>query len=222
MTDNPRDDTTMIPESTLAPAPGDARQRSRSDRRRMLLAVLAGGLVLGVGTAVTLAVWNDSEFATGTFSSGQFDLQGSIDGATFDSSATAPGKTLTFALDADALSPGATVYAPFAVQLSADSDYAASVTLAEELGGTIGENLTYSLYEVASFDATCSAATPPSGTPLVADRAASATGTVAAFDLTAAATPTNLCFVVTAGAVPQGSTGTVTWEFAGTSGDPLP
>ena len=68
-----------------------AEDRSRSDRRRMLLAVIAGGVVLGVGTAVTLAVWNDSEFASGTFSSGQFDLQGSIDGATFDSSPTAPG-----------------------------------------------------------------------------------------------------------------------------------
>ncbi|WP_235008262.1 SipW-dependent-type signal peptide-containing protein [Microbacterium timonense] len=211
----------MNPEPTLIAAP-DEHRRSRSDRRRMLLAVIAGGLVLGVGTAVTLAVWNDSEFATGTFSSGQFDLQGSIDGTAFDSSTTAPGKTLTFALDADELSPGATVYAPFAVQLSTESDYAASVTLAEELGGAIGQNLTYSLYEVASFGATCSAATPPSGTPLIADRAASATGTVAAFDLSAAATPTNLCFVVTAGAVPQGATGTVTWEFAGTSGDPLP
>lgn len=33
----------------------------------------------------------------------------------------------------------------------------------------------------------------------------------------------NLCFVVTAGSgLPQGVDGTVTWEFAGTSGDPLP
>lgn len=196
----------------------DARTRQKSDRRRMALAILAGGLVLGVGAAVTLAVWNDSEFATGTFSSGQFDLQGSTNGTAFDSSPTAPGKTLSFALDADALSPGAVVYAPFAVQLSADSDYEAAVTLGEELGGTIGANLTYSLYEVASFGDTCSAATPPTGTALVANRAASATGTVPAFALTAAADPTYLCFVVTAGAVPQGATGTVTWEFAATSG----
>lgn len=204
-------------------APARAGARARSDRRRMLLAVIAGGVVLGVGTAVTLAVWNDSEFATGTFSSGQFDLQGSTDGAAFDSSPTAPGKTLTFELDADALSPGAVVYAPFAVQLSSDSDYEASVTLAQQVGGTIGANLTYSVYDVGTFGATCSAATPPTGTALVTDRAATAAGTVDAFDLTAAATPTNLCFVVTAGAgLPQGATGTVTWELAGASGAALP
>jgi predicted ribosomally synthesized peptide with SipW-like signal peptide len=211
----------------MNPSPTSARPRAteskRTDRRRMLLAVLAGGVVLGVGTAVTLAVWNDSEFATGTFASGQFDLQGSTDGATFDSSPTAPGKTLSFQLDADTLSPDAVVYAPFAVQLSTDTDYEASVTLAQTIGGAIGTDLTYSVYEVAGFGATCSAATPPSGTPLVADRAADAAGSVPAFDLDAAAAPINLCFVVTAGDdLPQGATGTITWEFDGTSGDPLP
>ncbi len=189
----------------------------------MALAVIAGGVVLGVGTAVTLAVWNDSEFATGTFSSGHFDLEGSTDGAAFDSSPTAPGKTLTFALDADAMSPGAVAYAPFAVQLSSDSDYAAAVTLAQQIGGTIGANLSYSVYDVGTFGATCSADAPPTGTALVADRAATATGTVDAFDLTAAATPVNLCFVVTAGSeLAQGATGTITWEFAGASGVALP
>lgn len=209
------------PSTPPAPPQGPPADRTRSDRRRMLLALVAGGLVLGVGTAVTLAVWNDSEFATGTFSSGTFDLVGSIDGTTFSSSTTAPGKALSFELDADTLSPGAVVYAPFAVQLSTDSDYSAAVTLGQELTGAIGDDLTYSLYEVASFGATCSAATPPTGTPLVGDRAASATGTVAAFDLDAAASPVFLCFVVTAGDVPQGATGLVTWEFVGTSGDPL-
>lgn len=198
-------------------------RRSPRDRRRMAAAVLAAGVVLGVGTAVTLAVWNDSEFVTGTFSSGQFDLEGSTDGTAFSSSPAAPGKTLTFELDADLLSPDAVVYAPFAVQLSADSDYSAAVTLANTTAGGIGADLTYSVYEVASFGATCSAATPPTGAALVADRAADAAGTVDVFDLTAAATPTNLCFVVTAAsALPQGATGTVTWEFAGESGDPLP
>ncbi|MGA7149528.1 MAG: SipW-dependent-type signal peptide-containing protein [Microbacterium sp.] len=200
-----------------------ATDSRKSDRRRKVAAILAGGLVLGIGAAVTLAVWNDSEFATGTFSSGEFDLQGSTNGTAFTSDATAPGKTLAFALDADILSPGDVVYAPFAVQLSTGSDYAADVTLANVIGGAIGTNLTYSLYDVGTFGATCSAATPPTGTAIVTDRAANATGTVAAFDLTAAATPTNLCFVVTAGpSLPQGVTGTITWEFAGVSTTPLP
>jgi len=51
--------------------------------RRKVRAVLAGGLVLGVGAAVTLAAWNDSEFATGTFTAGTFNLEGSTDGTTF-------------------------------------------------------------------------------------------------------------------------------------------
>lgn len=200
----------------------DDRTR-RSDRRRMVAAILAGGLVLGVGAAMVLAAWNDSEFATGTFSSGQFDLEGSTDGTTFSTSATAPGKTLTFELDADQLAPDDVVFAPFAVQLSADSGYEAAVTLANVIGGTIGTDLTFSIYDVGTFGATCSAATPPTGTALVTDRAADAVGAVPAFDLTAAATPVNLCFVVTAASdLPQGATGTITWEFAGTSGDPLP
>jgi predicted ribosomally synthesized peptide with SipW-like signal peptide len=195
----------------------------RRDRRRMIAAVLAGGVVLGIGAAVVLAAWNDSEFATGTFSSGEFDLEGSTDGAAFSSSPSSPGKTLTFSLDADTLSPGDVVYAPFAVQLSADSDYVADVALLNTIGGTIGENLTYSLYEETAFGTTCSAASPPAGTALVTDRAADETGSVDVFELTGATEPVNLCFVVTAGAaIPQGATGTVTWEFAGTSGDPLP
>jgi predicted ribosomally synthesized peptide with SipW-like signal peptide len=208
----------------LSPQPTAPAAGRRSDRRRMLLAILAGGVVLGIGTAVTLAVWNDSEFATGTFSSGQFDLEGSVDGTAFDSSPTSPGKTLAFALDADTLSPGAVVYAPFAVQLSADSDYSAAVTLEQAISGAIGESLTYSVYDVGgTFGANCSAATPPTGTALVADRAADATGAVDAFDLAAAADPVNLCFVVTAASgLPQGATGSITWQFTGTSGDPLP
>lgn len=194
------------------------------DRRRKVLAILAGGLVLGVGAAVTLAVWNDSEFGSGAFGAGRFDLEGSLDGTTFSSSATAPGKALAFAIDADALSPGDVVYAPFAVRLSTDSDYETAVQLANVSAGDLGAGLTYSLYDVgAAFGSTCSAATPPSGTPLVADRAASAAGTTPVFDLTSAGESVNLCFVVTAGgAITSGQTGTVTWEFAGESGELLP
>ena len=47
----------------------------RRDSRRVK-AVLAGGMVLGIGAAITLAAWNDSEFATGTFSAGHFGIEG--------------------------------------------------------------------------------------------------------------------------------------------------
>ncbi|SDQ63937.1 SipW-dependent-type signal peptide-containing protein [Microbacterium sp. cf332] len=211
---------------TSAPAPAASAERGpdterSSRRRRMALALTAGGLVLGVGAAVTLAVWNDSEFVTGTFGSGTFDLQGSTDGAAFSSSPAAPGKTVTFELDADTLAPGDVVYAPFAVQLSDTSTNEASVTIENVIGGAIGDDLAYSLFVEDAFGATCSAATPPVGDEVVADRAANATGTVDVFDLTAAGEPVNLCFVVTAGAIAQGEVGTITWEFAATSGATL-
>ena len=85
----------------------------------------------------------------------------------------------------------------------------------------VGAAVTLAVYEVAAFGDTCEEGDAPTGTPLVPSRAATATGTVPAFNLTAAATPVNLCFVVTAGAIPQDATGTVTWEFAGTSGAAL-
>ena len=63
-------------------ATDDTAKRRR--RSRMIRAILAGGLVLGVGAAVTLAAWNDSEFVTGTFTAGTFNMQGSTtDGTTF-------------------------------------------------------------------------------------------------------------------------------------------
>jgi len=207
---------------TISHAPASETDRERpSRRRRMALALAAGGLVLGVGSVVTLAVWNDSEFVTGTFGSGQFDLQGSTDGAAFTSDPTAPGKTLTFSVDADTLAPDDVVFAPFAVQLSAASTNEAAVTIENVIGGAIGDDLTYSVFVEDTFGATCSATTPPTGAEVVADRAADATGLVDVFDLTAAADPVNLCFVVTAGDIGQGETGTITWEFAGTSGDTL-
>ncbi|SFH86076.1 hypothetical protein E3O11_09355 [Cryobacterium levicorallinum] len=50
---------------------------SRQKRNRRIRAVLAGGLVLGLGAAVTLAAWNDSEFARGSFAASGFNLVGS-------------------------------------------------------------------------------------------------------------------------------------------------
>ena len=52
---------------------------AENTKRRKVLAILAGGLVLGVGTAVTLAAWNDSEFASGDFAAGRIQSRG-LDG----------------------------------------------------------------------------------------------------------------------------------------------
>ncbi len=56
--------------------------------------------MLGIGAAVTLAAWNDSEFASGQFGAGTFDLQGSTTNGTdgFSDHATAGAAAVVFDL----------------------------------------------------------------------------------------------------------------------------
>ena len=56
----------------------------KANRRvgRKIAAVLAGGLVLGVGIMATLGSWNDSEFASASFTAGTFIFEGGADQAT--------------------------------------------------------------------------------------------------------------------------------------------
>lgn len=191
---------------------------ARSGRVR---AILAAGLVLGVGATVTLAAWNDSEFVTGTFQAGSFNMQGSTDGAAYSDHASAPGAALGFSVNAANLSPGDVVYAPYAVRLAANTSSPATVTVtAPSTSGTVA-NLTYSLIQPSTFG--CSAAT--TGTTLVPTNTAvgSVPGTVT-FALAAGTPTTNpgtavpLCFVVRAGAgLTQSQTGTATWQFQAAS-----
>lgn len=190
-----------------------------STRTRKIRALLAGGLVLGIGAAVTLAAWNDSVFSTGTFESGSFHLEGSADGSTYAGHDTAASAAdLEFSVDASNLSPGDTVSAPFAVRLDEATTYGANVVV--EPSTTTGDvtGLTYSLSTTSAFG--CE---DPASADLVS--AGTAFGTeagTAAFDLAAgdgsAGDPVFLCFTVTAGdALQQGQSGTATWEFLGTS-----
>jgi len=97
-------------------------------KRQRVMAILTGGLVLGVGAAVTLAAWNDSEFATGDFAAGTFQFQGSTDGTTWaDHAVEGDAASLTFAMNPDKLSPDDVVYAPFALQLTAASTVPAAL-----------------------------------------------------------------------------------------------
>ena len=181
-------------------------------------AVLAGGLVLGIGAAVTLAAWNDSEFAQGTFTAGTFNLQGSSDGTTFgENPVSAPG-TLAFTPDTGNLSPDDVVEAPFAVRLDAASTNDARVTLSTEASTGALAGLTYSLTRSASFG--CDQ--PVTSTPVSAQALGTTPGGVT-FTLgqgagTDAGTPVFLCFRITAGTgLPQSQTGTTTWKFAAQS-----
>lgn len=208
-------------DSVLDHADSDVRRARR--RSRMIRAILAGGLVLGVGTAVTLAAWNDSEFAAGTFTAGAFDLQGSTDGTTFADHPVGGPQTLGFTVAPGAMSPGDVVVAPFAVRLAAGTTNDADVVLSvSTTGATTG--LTYEVVRTAS--STCAAGTADTtGTSLIT--AGTAVTTVAGpntFSLTKGATVAVpgttqwLCFKVTAdNALVQSQTGTVTWQLTAAS-----
>lgn len=197
---------------------GGSTARSRTSAK--VRAVLAGGLVLGVGAAVTAATWSDSEYAAGTFSAGTFDLEGSLNGTSFTEHATSgSAAALAFTLPASSLSPGDVVYAPFAVRLAAGTTSAATVaTAVSATTGTVS-NITYELLEPSSFG--CTSGT--TGTTLVAAGTA-VTGGAGAFALAVGSPTSNpgaaayLCFKVTAGAgLVQGQSGTVTWQLTATS-----
>jgi predicted ribosomally synthesized peptide with SipW-like signal peptide len=198
------------------PADGTAKRRRRS---RMIRAILAGGLVLGVGAAVTLAAWNDSEFVTGTFTAGTFNLEGSTtNGTTFTDHATSPGGALTFTVPAAALSPTDSVSAPFAVRLAANTTNGANVVLTTEPPTGTVTNLTYSLEIHSAWGCAPGTvtSTPISGAALNAGTTsfALATGTPTSNPGTAVF----LCFKVTAGAgLVQGQTGAAIWKFTATS-----
>ncbi|WP_114854225.1 SipW-dependent-type signal peptide-containing protein [Brachybacterium sp. YJGR34] len=193
-------------------------------RGRKIRALLAGGLVLGVGAAVTLAAWTDEEWAIGTFGAGSFNVEGSTDGTTFADHTSADGAAeLAFDLEAaENLTPDDVVAAPFVLRLDADTSYDAVVELTDVSGaGANAANLTYGIITVPSAAECTAAATGteivPAGTGLDAG-----TGT---FDLTAgtegaAGDEVTLCFRVTAGPdLVQGESGTATWGFTATSAE---
>lgn len=200
--------------------------------RRKVRAVLAGGLVLGVGAAVTLAAWNDSEFATGTFTAGTFNLEGSTDGTTFTDHNVDDGDTaatLAFALPAGVvgtMSPGDTVYSGFWVRLAAGTttgaDLVAAGTTADPAASSNSDHLSYAVYQLAP-GATCNAASA-TGTPVASGATLDAQTGVTTVTLTegsSAATPgtaVQLCFAVTAAATLEpGLVTNATWEFTATS-----
>jgi len=205
------------------PAESDSSGRRRR-RSRMIRAILAGGLVLGVGAAVTMAAWNDSDFVTGTFTAGTFNMQGSTDGTTFtDHPVGSPG-TLTFTVSPLLLSPNDVVYAPFALRLAANTTNNANVVITGTTTTGVVTNLTYEVVRTTSFSCD-SSSTDSTGTSLIT--AGTAVTTVVGPNtfalskgspVTSAGATQFLCFKVTAGpGLTQGQTGTVTWQFTASS-----
>ena len=194
---------------------------TKRQRGRKVAALLAGGLVLGVGTMATLASWNDSEYASATFSAGRFNLEGSTNGTAWDDHIAAPGAPLSFTAPFNNLTPTDVVYAPFAIRLAANTTNDATVTITASSSGTV-TNLNYKL--VKSTSMSCDAAAIAGGTTLVNSSAVGAATGAVTFDVTKGSPTTSagetafLCFQVTAGTgLAQGQTGSGTWQFQAVS-----
>ncbi len=200
-------------------------------RGTKIKALLAGGLVLGVGAAVTLAAWTDDAYVEATFGTSEFNIQvttdeetGWVEAATADDAAT-----LDFGVElADALEPGVTVFTPLSLRTD-ETSVAADVTLGGATdGGGDGElfaALEYSAVELAD-GAVCDDAGVAGGTTLVPAGSPLTTGATDSFPLGAeAADPAELCFAVT---LPEGSddpdlqglTTAAIWTFSAESVDP--
>ncbi|NLA65954.1 MAG: hypothetical protein GX862_08575 [Leucobacter sp.] len=174
-------------------------------------AILAGGLVLGVGAAVTLAAWTDQEWAIGNFGTGQFGIEGSIDGTDFTSHATEAGAAqLSFSAETPTdLTPTDVVYESFAVRLEQNSTRQAEVDITQHDDDAIAGTS-------AAFRLT---------TSLDCDADAFVAGTAdTSFTLGETDDVQYICFEVTADseeALAKGATGSFTWQFEAESGEAI-
>ncbi|MBF0673285.1 MAG: hypothetical protein IR160_11955 [Salinibacterium sp.] len=205
----------------------DRRHRSRPLALRVR-AILAAGLVLGAGTAVTLAAWSDSEFASGTFASGsELTLVGSTDGVRFSASSGAPGHSLAFSADVAGIAPDETIHAPFHLALAegATGTGTAELTVASvessDTAGSNSEHLAWAFYELPD-GAGCDAAAIMGLTPLASAPTLASAASVASGSVTLVGTePVSLCASVTAGSQADGfesaASTTATWQFSAAS-----
>lgn len=112
---------------------GLARERDqRRLRNRRIKAVLASGLVFGIGSAATVAAWTDTEEASGSFEAGTFNLELAVDGSW--------SNTSEMNFDAAGMYPGSKVYAPVFVRTTPGTtmDGELSVSSAGATGGETG------------------------------------------------------------------------------------
>lgn len=197
-------------------------------RRRRIKAILAVGIILGLGAVATLAAYTSSVFGQATFATGKFNVLGSFDGGTNWSSSNATKETagtLNFQVNPGAMTPGDTVYAPIALKVDPDKNGFDGDAVLEGAEIATPNMLSSSLrYVVKSLPyASCNAggfsggAVPP-GFPNDVPLTDGSTGTP--LRLSKNSTPVELCFAVTlpgtyaANQDIQGlSTGKVTWGF---------
>lgn len=178
----------------------DASRSEHNARRKKVIsrkvrAILAGGLVLGVGAVITLATWNDSEFAKEVFGTDGFDIESSLDGSTFtQNESPSTAATLNFSVPATSLAPGDVAYAPFAVRVAGPSGLSGIVVVTAGTSSTF-VGLTYTLVHTTNF--VCNATT------VAAAVAASATNVLVPVGTPVGTVPGSPSFVVLHGVAPD-------------------
>ena len=202
------------------------RDRSaRQTRFTRVRAILAGALVLGVGSTLTLAAWTDTEYASGTFTASKFAVEGSVDNGTNygDHASAGSAAALTFAPNALLMSPGITTYSKFLVRAVDGTSVDGTVLLGGSTApgaGTLDPYLTYGVKEIPAGSA-CTAGTF-SGTPyVVAPGQALTTGATVSQPILANRSPVAYCFAITlkpdAPNSAQGLSAAPKWTFTATS-----
>jgi predicted ribosomally synthesized peptide with SipW-like signal peptide len=215
------------------------RRLAKTGRKAAALrvrALLAGALVLGLGGSVTLASWTDSDFATGSFGTSVFHTESNVTkpydaSGAWSANDVPPGAALVF--NAASMSPGTTVYAPFAIRTTADSVAGEVVLGAPSVASSgtgdaeLGAALRYRVILSATCEASSFAGSPAfvvggdSAQPFTVGQTAGVVNPLQGATATLPGTPTQFCFEVTlpAGAsnALQGQTATATWQFTATS-----
>jgi len=211
-----------------------AAQKRPSARGRLPFlrarALLAGGLVLGLGATATAASWNDSEYATATLTTSTFNTESSVGGQAWADNASPPGATVTLAVGA--FSPGTVAYLPVLIRTKVNSIAGTVVMGGATFTGTdaalLSPVFTYRVVRTtATCDSTAFSGTPvfvigaSGGVPLTTVPSTSLVNTLAAATTVATGASTGFCLEVTlptgASNTLQGKTASATWQFLATS-----
>lgn len=202
---------------------------NRWQKRRARVA-LASGIGLGIGALAGVAAWNDSLFSIGGSGGTSVHLDGSLDGEYFTPHDES-GQAVELDFAALQMEPQETVYAPFSIRLSADTEHEAIVDAGSGLNiaRSDGEYVPKMTFDVFQGLKSCNADGARGADPIGAGSTL-AQGNVPLtedIDLTPgdgeeAGQPVNLCFAITGGSQVQpveGEQAEVTWRIQAISNE---
>lgn len=204
------------------------------NRRKKVRAVMASGLVLGVGAAVTLAAWSDTVWGEGTFGTENtaFNIDGSFDGgATWAAHVASDGEgtdgpgAMTFAQGANTLIPNEPVFQLVGLQ-ETEANLGASIVLDRTKADTspLAQHVSVGVADVGTSET--APACDSSVTFKQTAKIGATPGTMLSTDI-AAGGHRWVCFSATLadGApleVGDELSDAILWEFTATSKDPAP